>query len=161
MCVGLVLRKELKEGIAMVDFYTWTQTQAVALREGNWSAVDVAVLAEEVEDMGKSDFAKVANLMKSRMAHLLKWKYQSSKRCRSWRDTIIKSLLEIEDEFDYSPSLRRKLIADLPSIYRRAARLAVVESGLPESTFPEICPFSEGDLFDVAFFSEESAARSV
>src|SRR5262245_6407563 len=30
------------------DFYTWTQTQAAALREKDWAALDVAHLAEEI-----------------------------------------------------------------------------------------------------------------
>jgi len=37
------------------DFYTWTQAQAAALRAGNWTAVDREHLAEEIEDVGKSE----------------------------------------------------------------------------------------------------------
>ena len=37
------------------DFYTWTQEQARALREGRFTELDLEHLAEEIEDMGKSE----------------------------------------------------------------------------------------------------------
>jgi hypothetical protein len=37
------------------DFYAWTQEQARLLRAGEFSAVDVANLAEEIESIGRSD----------------------------------------------------------------------------------------------------------
>ena len=36
------------------DFYQWSLEQARLLRSGEWKAVDVEHLAEEIEDMGKS-----------------------------------------------------------------------------------------------------------
>ena len=35
------------------DFYQWSLEQARLLRSGEWKAVDVEHLAEEIEDMGK------------------------------------------------------------------------------------------------------------
>ena len=35
------------------DFYQWSLEQARLLRSGDWKAVDVEHLAEEIEDMGK------------------------------------------------------------------------------------------------------------
>jgi hypothetical protein len=37
------------------DFYTWTQSQAAALRAKDWAALDLEHLAEEIEDFCKSD----------------------------------------------------------------------------------------------------------
>jgi len=37
------------------DFYTWTQAQAAAIRAQDWAAVDIVHVAEEVEDLWKSD----------------------------------------------------------------------------------------------------------
>ena len=38
------------------DFYQWSLEQARLLRSGEWKAVDVEHLAEEIEDMGKGVF---------------------------------------------------------------------------------------------------------
>ena len=35
------------------DFYQWSLEQARLLRSGEWKAVDIEHLAEEIEDMGK------------------------------------------------------------------------------------------------------------
>ena len=35
------------------DFYLWTQQQAALLRQGQTMELDMANLAEEIEDMGK------------------------------------------------------------------------------------------------------------
>lgn len=38
-----------------LDYYAWTQAQAKFLREGKLSELDLAHLAEEIEDMGRSE----------------------------------------------------------------------------------------------------------
>ena len=37
------------------DFYAWTLVQAEALRAKDWHTLDIEHLAEEIEDLGKSD----------------------------------------------------------------------------------------------------------
>src|SRR6266403_1653518 len=37
------------------DFYAWTQAQAAALRAGQWEALDIEHVAEELEDLWKFD----------------------------------------------------------------------------------------------------------
>jgi hypothetical protein len=33
------------------DFYAWTQAQAAAIRAGQWEALDIEHVAEEIEDL--------------------------------------------------------------------------------------------------------------
>ena len=47
------------------DFYQWSLEQARLLRSGEWEAVDVEHLAEEIEDMGKSLRRKWESCLKS------------------------------------------------------------------------------------------------
>jgi hypothetical protein len=55
------------------DFYAWTQQQAQTLREqfrGD-NRLDIEHLAEEVEDLGKSQLQSVESYLQQIMAHLL------------------------------------------------------------------------------------------
>ena len=36
------------------DFYQWSQQQCHFLKSGQWNELDIANLAEEIEDIGKS-----------------------------------------------------------------------------------------------------------
>jgi len=42
------------------DFYAWTQEQAQFLRSGEFSQLDIANIAEEMEDMGGAFVASCA-----------------------------------------------------------------------------------------------------
>ena len=85
------------------------------------------------------------------LIHLLKWQLQPAKRSRSWNDRSFASA-EIEDKcLKQSPSLRRKIYADLPGNYATAVRRAVIETGLPLSRFPTECPFTVEQMLDPEF----------
>ena len=70
------------------DFYGWTQEQAGLLRAGCLHELDIANLIEEVEAMGRSEKRDLENRLVELLLHLLKWKYQVNRRCRSWQLTI-------------------------------------------------------------------------
>ncbi|MDR0781146.1 MAG: DUF29 domain-containing protein [Pseudomonadales bacterium] len=62
------------------DVVAWAAEQAALLRAGKFSALDVEHLAEEIEDVGKSEQRELSNRMAVLLAHLLKWQYQSARR---------------------------------------------------------------------------------
>ncbi|MCF8015238.1 MAG: DUF29 domain-containing protein, partial [Chromatiaceae bacterium] len=70
------------------DFYAWTLQTAQQLRSGQLDQVDLAQVAEEIEDMGKSDRRALESHLKILMLHLLKWQHQPSHRGVSWRLSI-------------------------------------------------------------------------
>ena len=70
------------------DFYQWSLEQARLLRSGEWKAVDVEHLAEEIEDMGKSLRREWESRLKVLIVHLLKWVFQPELRGISWQLTI-------------------------------------------------------------------------
>ena len=55
------------------DFYSWALHHAQLLREGRFAELDIEHLAEELEDMGKSDRRSLENRCIILIAHLLKW----------------------------------------------------------------------------------------
>jgi Domain of unknown function DUF29 len=53
-----------------------------------------------------------------------------------------------------SPSLRAELPVLLPAVYADARAAAVVETGLPRATFPEVCPWPVDQVLDEDFLPE-------
>ncbi|MEA3640750.1 MAG: DUF29 domain-containing protein [Lamprobacter sp.] len=62
------------------DFYAWSLQTAQQLRSGQLDQVDLAQVAKEIEDMGKSDRRALESHLKILMLHLHKWHHQPSHR---------------------------------------------------------------------------------
>uniref|UniRef100_A0A7C4RSV9 DUF29 domain-containing protein n=1 Tax=Desulfatirhabdium butyrativorans TaxID=340467 RepID=A0A7C4RSV9_9BACT len=129
-------------GLYEQDFYGWTIEQANLLRTGALSQLDVKNLIEEVESMGRSEKKELVNRLAILITHLLKWEFQPERRGRSWELTIREQRLKLSDHLRDNPSLTSVLEVALTSAYRLAMIKAIRETGLPESTFPEACPFT-------------------
>ena len=124
------------------DFYLWTQQQASLLRQGALSALDVENLAEEVEDMGKSNRLALESYLSNVIMHLLKWQYQPQRRGTSWKLSIRNGRRQIEKRLKNSPSLKPQLPIIIAEEYLPARENAADETGLPLTTFPDQCPFT-------------------
>jgi Domain of unknown function DUF29 len=122
------------------DFYAWTQEQARLLRTGEFSQLDVANIAEEVDDTGRSVRRELRNRLAVLTMHLLKWRHQPGYRSPSWSGTIREQRDQIAELVEESPSLRSVPTQDLSKIYRLAVSEAPRVTGLPEATFPATCP---------------------
>ena len=137
-----------------VDFFEWTVRNGQLLRAGRFDEADIQHIAEEIEDMGKSQQKELGSRLRVLVIHLLKWKHQPGHRSPSWEETIDNQRAEIEHLLDYVPSLRRTLPEAVHKIYPRAVRWAAKESRLPETCFPETCPFTSEQLLDHTFLPE-------
>ena len=67
------------------DVVSWSIEQARLLRAGRFDLLDIQHIAEEIEDVGKSEQRELANRMAILLAHLLKWQYQPDRRGASWQ----------------------------------------------------------------------------
>jgi hypothetical protein len=118
------------------DFFEWTQSVAEDLRHRQVSDADLEHVAEEIADMGGRDRRELRNRMTVLVMHLMKWAGQpTGRKGGTWRATIDGQRLEIEGIIEQSPSLRNDLLRQLPNVYRKAAKFAVGETGLPLSVF--------------------------
>ncbi|CAD7851632.1 MAG: hypothetical protein [Olavius algarvensis Gamma 1 endosymbiont] len=63
------------------DFYTWALETAFAIRSGRFDGIDWEAVAEELEDMGRSEQRALEHRFEILLAHLLKWRFQPE--CRS------------------------------------------------------------------------------
>jgi hypothetical protein len=126
------------------DFYAWALESAQALRERRFADIDSEHIAEELEDMGKSRARALESQLARLLAHLLKWAHQPGQRRRyqhSWRATIDSARLEIEGILEENPALVPRLPELLGRAYPKGVKGAVAETNLPETTFPEMCPW--------------------
>ena len=141
------------------DFYAWTQETAALIRAGQWYDLNLEILAEEVDDLGASQYNAVSSDLYQVLIHLLKWQYQPALHVdsHSWRDSIVEHRDRIERLCTRSPSLRTHLSAMLAAEYPRARRRASIQTDLPLTTFPVACPWTlEEEVLHADFWPEEA-----
>jgi Domain of unknown function DUF29 len=134
------------------DFYAWTQHQAAVLREMPVSdnRFDREHVAEEIEDLGKSERNAVRSQIRRILEHLLKLAYSPADPPRfDWMETIDDARQTVSDKI--SPTLRRDAETALDGLYaearRRAAR-SLRRYGEPDAAdaLPQTCPYTLDDI---------------
>ena len=138
------------------DVVAWAYEQAQLLRSGRLTTLDIEHIAEEIEDVGKSEQRELANRMAILLAHLLKWEYQPALRGSSWESTIHTQRSSIDRRLRKTPSLKASL-ADTDwwaDAWDDAVGEASKETGLAYTGFPETCPWSADKVLDQGFFPE-------
>jgi Domain of unknown function DUF29 len=126
------------------DFYAWTQEQAELLRRlpAVSNLLDSELVAEEIEDLGKSELHAVRSLCEHIIEHLLKLEFPGlAEPARQWRQEIVEWRIQVEKK--QTRSIIAKL--DLPDRYRSALRLLrYFEDDAPGlmSRLPAECPYS-------------------
>ena len=146
------------DGLYDSDFLAWTSDQARRLRalarSGSNVDLDLPHVAEEVDDMGRSQIQAVESLVANVIAHLLKIEHASASQPHAhWRVEIAAWRGDIAARLDDSPSIRGRL--DLERAYRRAA--AIVRISLREHEgrtvdLPELCPFALERILDQSWY---------
>lgn len=123
------------------DVVAWANEQARLIRAGRFDLLDREHVAEEIEDVGKSEQRELASRMAILLAHLLKWQFQPERRGASWEKTIRAQRKEITYGLDETPSLVPKLEETrwLEMVWAKAIAQAVAETNL--DCFPETCPW--------------------
>lgn len=135
------------------DVIAWAQEQAQLLRSGQLTDLDIEHIAEEIEDVGKSEQRELANRMAVLLSHLLKWQHQPERRGASWETTIHTQRNSIERRIRRTPSLKASL-ADpdwWADAWDDAVEAATQETGLSYTAFPEVCPWSAEDVMNQSF----------
>jgi hypothetical protein len=123
------------------DVVAWADEQAGLLRARRFDLLDIEHLAEEIEDVGKSEQRELASRMAVLLAHLLKWQFQPERRGASWQATIRVQRNALIAHLQSVPSLKAALHD--PAWWARtwadAVSKAIEETGL--AAFPDQCPW--------------------
>jgi len=139
------------------DVIAWANEQARLLRAGRFDALDIEHIADEIEDVGKSEKREFRSRMAVLLAHLLKWQYQPDRRGNSWRRTIKIQRREVAGCLQETPSLKADLGRPtwLENTWADTLTLATKETGLSFEAFPEECPWTMAQVFDTEFWPTE------
>lgn len=137
-----------------VDYHAWLTSNAALLRAGRLADIDAMQIAEELDDMGKSERRAIESWLKVLILHLLKWRLQPMRRGVSWQQSIDNARDEIVQRLQDSPSLKPRLDEMIAARYSAVRRMAMRETGLPLDTFPESCPFAVEDLLDEDYWPD-------
>lgn len=128
------------------DFYLWSQETAQALLERRFDDIDLEHVAEEIRDLGVSQRHELRSRLKVLLVHLLKCRYATERRSRSWENTIENQRDEIDYLLKENPSLRRIVPELVSDVYDKAVRTAGREAKLDISSLPAECPFTTAEI---------------
>lgn len=136
------------------DIIAWANEQARLLREGQFSQLDIEHIADEIEDVGKSEQRELESRMAVLLAHLLKWQYQPQRRGNSWEATIRTQRTSIDRRLKKTPSLKTSLSNPdwWADAWDDAVRSAVQETGIALAVFPPSCPWAFEQIMDADFW---------
>ncbi|MGF1588013.1 MAG: DUF29 domain-containing protein [Pleurocapsa sp.] len=136
------------------DYCQWLVQTAELLKEKEFAQLDLKNLIEEVESLGKSEKRAIESNLIVIILHLLKWRYQPSRRSNSWKSSIREHRRRVQRLLIDSPSLKNHLSSTLADCYLAAKKQAGDETGLSTVVFPEECPFSLAESLDEDFLGD-------
>ena len=130
------------------DFVAWRKDQEQRARRGETEDLDLENIAEELEGMARSDRREIRSRLAVLLIDLLKCATHPKRLSSAWLGTIADQRDGIADLIEDSPSLRNYPAEILERCYPKARRDAARQMRLPESAFPEDCPFQVEDILD-------------
>ena len=147
------------------DFYAWTRHQAEVLRSmpAPDNRFDREHVAEEIEDLGKSERDAVRSQIRRIIEHFLKLAYSSAEQPRlGWMETVDDAREMLSDKL--TATLRRDAEDNSGTLYaegrRRAAR-ALRRLGEPDAAdaLPQLCPYSLDEICREDWYPPSPAPR--
>ena len=136
------------------DILLWSEQQAAAIRRlretarGLPNELDIENVAEEIESVGRSEFAAVKSFLRLILLHLLKLAAESdSAAAAHWHGEIAAFRVELRDR--YSRSMKARI--DLDLLWRDVRERILIDPGLvglDASALPLECPIGFGDLME-------------
>jgi hypothetical protein len=149
---GAVVDNDDKGAVVMTlyetDLAEWAFQNAELLRSGRISEADLANIAEEIEDLGRSLSHELKSRLMQILEHLLKLRLAppdvAERNRRGWMASVERQRVEIQQLLKDSPSLTRLLTEEvIADCYAGAAK--VFEAGFGIDV-PADCPFSQEDI---------------
>jgi len=142
------------------DYYAWTQYQADVLRTMRRAdnRLDRENLAEEIEDLGKSERNAVFSQIDRILEHFLKLAYSPVPQPRyGWMASIAEARKALGRQM--TPSLLNAAREEFTALYDDAREIAAIrlrEFGeeAAADALPESCPFTLDQVFERGWFPE-------
>ena len=131
-----------------VDTAAWAVEQARLIRARRFDMLDIEHLAEEIEDLSKSERRELMSRLVVLLTHLLKWQFQPDYRGNSWIHTIRTQRKRLLKHLDENPSLRPLLTSPqwFEDAWDSAIDDASRETGLDVDLFPPVCHWTVAEI---------------
>lgn len=138
------------------DIIAWANEQAAHMRAGRFHLVDIEHIAEEIEDVGKSEQRELESRMAVLLAHLLKWQYQPTHQGSSWKNTIRAQRDLVAKRLKKTPSLKHALQDKdwWEDAWFDGVTQASKETKLEFDTFPATCIWTPEQILDQEFYPD-------
>ncbi len=135
------------------DVVAWSREQSKLLRSGQLADLDLEHIAEEIEDVGRSEQRELAHRMTALLTHFLLWEFQPDHRCPGWEAAIYAGRNSTERRIHKAPSLSKSLLdADwCADAWEDAVAAASKETGMAYADLPDRSPWSHEQLMDRHF----------
>ena len=139
------------------DFNSWIYDTVDKLKSKRFDELDIESVIEEMEGLAARNRRELFNRLVVLLAHLLKWQYQTSLRCGSWKGTIRTQRMELEGLLDESPSLKNNLkeLIQNKKIFRKALDIVIDDTGLFEENITASNPFTKEQILDNNYYPDE------
>ncbi|MGX7704708.1 DUF29 domain-containing protein [Methylobacterium sp. Gmos1] len=133
------------------DYFSWVQEQVALIRARRFDEIDAEHVAEELEDLGKSQLSRLHSALRVLVMHMLKWDQQPEHRTASWIFSIAEQRRRYHRLLRDNPGLKPHRETALADAYEGARLWAAEETHLEPDDFPKECPYTWDDLLDRPF----------
>jgi hypothetical protein len=140
------MSRNQQESLYETDFHAWAFEQARKLRAGE--AIDVENVAEELEDLGRTERRHLRNHLAVLLQHMLKWEFQTDNQSASWAATIKVQRRRVNKLLAEMPSLKASLAETIGDAYESAVIFASAETMIIEEDFPAECPYTVEEILE-------------
>jgi hypothetical protein len=136
------------------DFNVWVYDTVNKLKSKNFEALDIENVIEEIEGLAARDKRELFSRIVILLAHLIKWQYQPSLRCGSWRGSIRTQRREINLILTDSPSLKKRSIEINKDerMFKKVLKDVVNDTGLQIEFLPKKNPYKLEDVLNEDFY---------
>ncbi len=133
------------------DLAGWAYAQADLLCTRRPAGIDWANIAEELKDLGNSQFKAFSSAVGVIIAHMLKWDMQPDRRGNSWAGSIRVHRVHAAYELRTNPSFKSRLDEALELAWPQGVGTASGEMDVARRDMPMACPYSWDDIMTRPF----------
>jgi hypothetical protein len=133
------------------DLYSWVQEQVALLRAGRLDEIDAENVAEELSDVGSSQYDQLWSSLRVLLMHMLKWDQQPEFRTPSWVYSIREQRKRYARTLKKNPGLASRRDEALADAYDSARDWAANETHLPIDEFPAECLYTWDEILNRPF----------
>ncbi|PSN14243.1 DUF29 domain-containing protein [filamentous cyanobacterium CCT1] len=118
------------------DLVAWYDDTVTKLKAGDFAALDIDALIEEIEGLAGRDRRELESRVEVLLNHLLKRLYVASPEdYRGWELTIREQRRQLQKLLKQSPSLRQHWLNTFPELWENA--LSDAREDYPQTEFPD------------------------